>query len=135
MNQQLLTNKNPVCSFMFLEPDEATLGIAKPMKINTLLTSLMQFTSALYTVVSGVVAKFQTSARVISHSRLPRRVCIGIEICHYSSNIDSNFFCSLSCRICNSDNFSANMRHSFRNSVDLSCPSGFVFSLIMLNKD
>ena len=24
MNQQLLTNKNPVCSLIFLEPDEAT---------------------------------------------------------------------------------------------------------------
>ena len=27
MNQQLLANKYPVCSFMFLEPDKATNGV------------------------------------------------------------------------------------------------------------
>ena len=32
MNQQLLTNKYPVCSFMFLEPDEATEAERKTKK-------------------------------------------------------------------------------------------------------
>jgi len=36
------------------------LGFAKPIKTNTLLTALMQFTSALYKVVSCVDAKSQT---------------------------------------------------------------------------
>ena len=37
MNQQVLTNKNTVCSFMFLEPDEATPVYAKHLTSRSLL--------------------------------------------------------------------------------------------------
>ena len=41
-----------------------TFGIAKPIKTIKLLTDLTQFAAALFKVVSRVVSKFQTSARI-----------------------------------------------------------------------
>ena len=104
--------------------------LALQNKTNTLLTALMRITGALYRAVS-CVAKFQNSARIISHSRLPRRVCIGIEIFRYLFNSEFIFSCSFSCRICISDNFSWNMRKSSWISFDVSFSLFSFFFLIL----